>query len=281
MMKRRLFLLFRLVLTVSLVLFMIVGCSGSSEESEIQTEETDNDKFSAPDLPETSQVMIEVSEKPEESSREREKTQFKQDDGILEVLESDEASAAQEPDDADFVKVKDYIPDIEVMLMYATDQNFTGEVIYSFTDAYLRYGTVKKLAAAQEALKKQGYRIMIWDAFRPVSAQFLLWDVCPDPRYVANPLTGYSSHSRGNTIDLTIVTLAGGEVEMPTGFDDFSYLADRDYDDCTELAASHASMLEDIMMEAGFEPYSGEWWHFSDYDNYPVEEEFEPPASSH
>lgn len=280
-MYRRLLLLFRLVLTVGLVLFMIVGCDGSPAENEIQTEETDNDKFSAPDLPETSQVMIEVSEKPEESSREREKTQFKQDDGIFEVLQSDEPSTATEPDDADFVKVKDYIPDIEVMLMYATDQNFTGEVIYSFTDAYLRYGTVKKLAAAQEALKKQGYRIMIWDAFRPVSAQFLLWDVCPDPRYVANPLTGYSSHSRGNTIDLTIVTLAGGEVEMPTGFDDFSYLADRDYDDCTELAASHASMLEDIMMEAGFEPYSGEWWHFSDYDNYPVEEEFEPPASSH
>ena len=280
-MHRRLFLLFRLVLTVSLVLLMTVGCAESPAENEIQKEETANDPFSDSALPETSQVMIEVSEKPEESSREREKTQFKQDDGILEVLESDEASAAPEPNDADFVKVKDYIPDIEVMLMYATDQNFTGEVIYSFTDAYLRYGTVKKLAAAQEALKKQGYRIMIWDAFRPVSAQFLLWDVCPDPRYVANPLTGYSSHSRGNTIDLTIVTLAGGEVEMPTGFDDFSYLADRDYDDCTELAASHASMLEDIMMEAGFEPYSGEWWHFSDYDNYPVEEEFEPPASSH
>ena len=280
-MYRRLLLLFRLVLTVGLVLFMIVGCDGSPAENEIQTEESDHDPFSAPTLPETSQVMIEVSEKPEESSREREKTQFKQDDGIFEVLQSDEPSTATEPDDADFVRVKDYIPDIEVMLMYATDQNFTGEVIYSFTDAYLRYGTVKKLATAQEALKKQGYRIMLWDAFRPVSAQFLLWDVCPDPRYVANPLTGYSSHSRGNTIDLTIVTLAGGEVEMPTGFDDFSYLADRDYDDCTELAASHASMLEDIMMEAGFEPYSGEWWHFSDYDNYPVEEEFEPPASSH
>ena len=69
-MYRRLLLLFRLVLTVGLVLFMIVGCSGSSAESEIQTEETDNDKFSAPDLPETSQVMIEVSEKPEESSKE-------------------------------------------------------------------------------------------------------------------------------------------------------------------------------------------------------------------
>ena len=147
-MKRRLFLLFRLVLIVGLILFITVGCAESPAENEIQKEETANDKFSAPDLPETSQVMIEVSEKPEESSREREKTQFKQDDGILEVLESDEPSAAPEPDDADFVKVKDYIPDIEVMLMYATDQNFTGEVIYSFADAYLRYGTVKKLAVA-------------------------------------------------------------------------------------------------------------------------------------
>ena len=76
-MHRRLFLLFRLVLTVSLVLLMTVGCAESPAENEIQKEETANDPFSDSALPETSQVMIEVSEKPEESSREREKTQFK------------------------------------------------------------------------------------------------------------------------------------------------------------------------------------------------------------
>ncbi|MBO6159517.1 MAG: zinc-ribbon domain-containing protein [Firmicutes bacterium] len=188
-------------------------------------------------------------------------------------------SVEAELDNSAFVKVKDYIPDIETLLMYATDQNFTGKVIYQFTDAYLRYGTVKKLAYAQEILKEEGYKIRIWDAFRPVSAQYVLWEVCPDPVYVANPLTGYSSHSRGNTVDITIVTLSGEEVEMPTGFDDFSYLADRDYTDCTDAGAANARMLEEAMMEAGFEPYYGEWWHFSDYDDYPVEDEFEPPLA--
>jgi|GEM_PF-410727 len=187
------------------------------------------------------------------------------------------AEPEQKPQDADFVRVKDYIPDIEVLLMYATDGNFTGRVIYDFTEAYLRYGTVKKLAGAQEVLKEKGFRLLIWDAFRPVSAQFTLWAVCPDSTYVANPNTGYSSHSRGNTVDVTVVTMDGGEVEMPTGFDDFSALADRNYSDCTETAAANARMLENVMTAAGFKPYSGEWWHFSDNVSYGVEQSFEPP----
>lgn len=181
-----------------------------------------------------------------------------------------------EPAAEDFVRVADYIPDILVDLRYATEDNFTGEVIYGFTDAYLRYSTVKKLSAAQAALTEQGYGLKIWDAFRPVSAQFILWDICPDGRYVANPNKGFSSHSRGNTVDLTLVTLDGGDVVMPTGFDDFSSKADRDYSDVDEEAAVHAILLENAMIEAGFKPYSGEWWHFSDTDSYDVEESFTP-----
>ncbi len=277
-----------LAMIVGLILLMSAGCCASSANQKIHAEDTDEEKFSVltqnktTDPSETSLIEIKVPEGSEEKPpREREIMRIKQGGGILEVEERSDSVPVEEADDTDFVRVKDYIPDIEVLLIYATDQNFTGEIIYPFTEAYLRYGTVKKLAAAQEALKQQGYRIMIWDAFRPVSAQFVLWDVVPDPRYVADPRTGYSSHSRGNTIDLTIVTLSGDEVEMPTGFDDFSYLADRDYSDCSDIAASHAIMLEDIMMDAGFEPYSGEWWHFSDFDDYPVEEDFEPPASTY
>lgn len=180
-----------------------------------------------------------------------------------------------EPKAEDFVRVADYIPDILVELRYATEDNFTGEVIYDFTDACLRYGTVKKLSAVQAALTEQGYGLKIWDAFRPVSAQFTLWDICPDGRYVADPNKGFSSHSRGNTVDLTLVTLNGGEVVMPTGFDDFSAKADRDYSDVSEEAAANALLLETAMQEGGFKPYSGEWWHFSDTDSYDVENTFE------
>ena len=181
-----------------------------------------------------------------------------------------------EPEDGDFVKISDYIPSIRQELFYATDNNFTGQVIYGFEEAYLRYGTVKKLMAVSEDLAELGLYMKIWDGFRPVSAQFKLWEVCPDPTYVANPNVGFSSHSRGNTVDLTLVDETGEELEMPTGFDDFSGKADRNYADCTETAANNAEILEIIMEKHGFSGYFGEWWHFSDTVSYPVEEVFEP-----
>ena len=184
------------------------------------------------------------------------------------------------PAPEDFVRVLDYIPSARQELLYATDRNFTGQVIYDFTDAYLRYGTVKKLIAVSEDLAQLGLSLKIWDGFRPVSAQFRLWEVCPDPAFVANPQKGFSSHSRGNTVDITLVDTDGNELEMPTGFDDFSKKADRDYSDCTETAASHAELLEILMEKHGFRGYSAEWWHFSDTDEYPVEETFAPPARS-
>lgn len=175
-----------------------------------------------------------------------------------------------EVSDEEFVRVTDYIPSLYVDLRYASEDNFTGTVIYDFTEAYLRYGTVKKLAVAQRELTGKGLSLLIWDAYRPREAQFKLWEACPDPVYVVNPETGNSGHSRGNTVDVTLVTADGAGVEMPTGFDDFSTLADRDYSDATDAARENALILEQAMTEAGFEPYWGEWWHYSDSVSYPV-----------
>ncbi len=181
-----------------------------------------------------------------------------------------------EPADEDFVKISDHLPGVFVHLPYATAENFTGQVIYDFTQPWLRYGTVKKLALVQEELRAMGYSLLIWDGFRPISAQEALWAICPDPTYVANPYTGGSSHCRGNTVDITLVRLDGSPVEMPTGFDDFSKQADRDYSDCTPQAAANAKLLEDIMKRNGFKPYYGEWWHFSDTQTYPFDKTFQP-----
>lgn len=181
-----------------------------------------------------------------------------------------------EPAAEDFVRVLDYLPSARQELMYATDRNFTGQIIYDFSDVYLRYGTVKKLIAVSEDLSEFGLSLKIWDGFRPVSAQFKLWQVCPNPAFVANPQNGYSSHSRGNTVDLTLVDENGNELEMPTDFDDFSAKADRNYADCSETAAAHAQLLEILMEKHGFRGYSAEWWHYSDTDEYPIEESFTP-----
>lgn len=185
-----------------------------------------------------------------------------------------------EPSDDDFVKVVVYIPDIIIDLRYSTENNFTKQQIYDFTDVWLRYGTVKKLMLVQEELKQNGYGLKIWDGFRPPSAQFKLWDICPDPTYVSNPNNGFSSHSRGNTVDITLVNGDGTEAIMPTGFDDFSKLADRDYSDCSKEAADNALFLEQLMIKHGFKPYSGEWWHFTDTQSYPVDEAFEPTEAA-
>jgi D-alanyl-D-alanine dipeptidase len=188
------------------------------------------------------------------------------ENGIAEETEPE----LPEPADTDFVRVLDYIPDAVVDLKYATADNFTGTVIYDFNEAYLRYGTVKKLAAAQEILKENGYRIKIWDAYRPFSAQQRLWEVCPNPTYVANPANGMKAHNLGGTIDMTVVTLEGNPVEMPTDFDDFSTRADRDYSDVSSTAAANATMLEQVMTACGFVGYSGEWWDYSDTTVYPA-----------
>lgn len=190
------------------------------------------------------------------------------------VLES--PTPSQEPADDAFVLIKDYIPDIYVDLKYATADNFTGEAIYTFSEAYLRYGTVKKLAAAQNALSEQGYCLKVWDAYRPVFAQQALWDVCPDPNFVSNPQTGTSSHCRGSAVDVTLVTADGKELSMPTGFDDFSSLADRDYSDVPVEAAENVKILENAMTASGFNTYFKEWWHYSDTVEYAKETSFVP-----
>lgn len=192
-----------------------------------------------------------------------------------ETTQPETVPAEPESDDV-FVRVLDYVPTATQELRYATENNFTGQVIYDFEDVYLRWGTVKKLMLVSRDLEELGLYMKIWDGFRPVSAQFVLWEVCPDPTYVANPTTGHSSHSRGNTVDLTLVDANGREVEMPTGFDDFSPLANRDYSDCTDAAANNAQLLEILMEKHGFSGYYGEWWHFSDTVSYPVEQVFEP-----
>lgn len=180
------------------------------------------------------------------------------------------------PEESDFVRVTDYIPDVQVDLKYASEDNFTQQQIYEFEDAFLRYGTVIKLKAVAEELGGMGYRLKIWDGFRPVSAQFKLWEVCPDDTYVADPNKGYSNHSRGFAVDVTLVDASGTEIEMPTAFDDFSSKADRDYTECSPEAAANARLLETVMEKYGFAGYWGEWWHFNDTQKYDVEDCFDP-----
>ena len=188
---------------------------------------------------------------------------------ITQKVTIQEITTEKEPEDDEYVLVKKYMPDIYVELTYATENNFTGVRIYDFTDAYLRYGTVKKLANVQKKLKEQGYSLKIWDAYRPFEAQQKLWEVYPDPNYVANPANGMKKHNLGGTVDITMVAADGSVISMPTEFDDFSLKADRDYSDIEdEEAVKNVMILQNAMENNGFTGYQGEWWDYSDTVEY-------------
>ena len=192
---------------------------------------------------------------------------------------TEDMSVTPGPEPGAMVRIVDIIPGIYTDVRYASENNFTGEAIYADSEVYLRYSTAVKLSRVQERLNGQGYSLCIWDGWRSVPAQFALWRACPDPTYVANPFNGMSGHCRGNTVDITLVTLDGEPVEMPTDLDDFTALADRDYSDVSAAAAEHARLLEREMAAEGFRPYAAEWWHYTDSDSYGVVELLTEPET--
>jgi len=165
----------------------------------------------------------------------------------------------------DLVEVASVIPDAVIDMRYATKDNFTGDVLYPKAVCKLRRAVAARLARAAQALRKQDRRLLIWDCYRPLSIQKLLWERVPDPRYVADPKQG-SRHNRGAAIDLALVNKDGSEVTLPTKFDEFSRAAHRS----RALAGKHgaeAKRLSAAMTAAGFASIPTEWWHFDAPDS--------------
>lgn len=171
----------------------------------------------------------------------------------------------------DLVKVEDIDPVIVLDLRYATSNNFAGQAVYPVNVALLRRGTALKLAAANVQLMEQGYRIKLWDAYRPYHLHKILWDLAGDKRYFfADPKYG-SVHNRGAAVDVTLVDLQGKEVEMPTDFDDFSGMGHR-YAPMSAAARANLDLLTEAMTANGFYYIDFEWWHFEDaaWWQYPI-----------
>lgn len=163
---------------------------------------------------------------------------------------------------SEFANVQAFDSSIIVSLPYATANNFTGQVIYDFTQAIARRGTAQKLATANAILTAQGYRIKVWDGYRPGYAQQRLWDIFPDPNFVAKPNPN-RSHELGVTFDVTLCDSSGNEMVMQSAFDDFSERAYRSYPRTPEQEKNY-QLLNNAMTQAGFYGYSGEWWDYTD-----------------
>lgn len=145
-------------------------------------------------------------------------------------------------------------------LKYATTDNFTSQVIYQDSRCFLRDAAMPFFEKAIELAAQQGYTFKILDAFRPQAAQYKLWDICPDPIYIANPDKG-SNHSRGVAIDLTLCTQTGEELDMATPFDFFDVTSHHGGSISKEAAHNRYQLLG-IMMSAGWDLYQSEWWHY-------------------
>ncbi len=171
---------------------------------------------------------------------------------------------AQSADD-ELVRVKDLIPDIVLDVRYATPDNFTHQKLYTIGEALLSRGAVRQLQLVQDSLRKMGFGLKIYDGYRPRAIQFLMWEIIPNPTYVADPYTG-SNHNRGAAVDLSLVDRATGkELAMPTPFDWFGPEAGHGW--LIGLSAEQVAnrTLLKTMMEnvGGFASYDSEWWHYT------------------
>ena len=164
---------------------------------------------------------------------------------------------------ADLVDIKEVNPHIIVDMKYATEDNFTKKKLYDSNTCFLRRSTAVKLDAVQKELERMNLGLRVWDCYRPLSVQWVFWAIVPDERYVADPKKG-SRHNRASAVDLTLVDSQGKELQMPTGFDDFSLRAHHHYQDLPDQAIRNRELLKGLMEEAGFIPLPEEWWHYDD-----------------
>lgn len=155
---------------------------------------------------------------------------------------------------------------IRVCLRYSTRFHAVGSPVYRrYARCLLRKSVAERLCRVQHRLEAQGFGILIWDAYRPREAQKRLWEICPNPLFVAPPGRG-SIHSRGAAVDITLVRKDGRPVPMPCDFDTFSLRAHTDFQRGNPTALRNRDLLQEAMQAEGFRSYRGEWWHFTDPD---------------
>ncbi len=205
-------------------------------------------------------------------------------------------------DPSGFVVLAEYIPHIIQEIRYYSTYNFIGDRIDGYEEpvALLTKEAARALKGVSNEMFVQGYRLKVFDAYRPACAvkHFVLWGIedqdvrmkpyfYPDLEKGALFVEGYiakkSGHSRGSTVDLTLLDMkTGKEVDMGGPFDFFSELSHPDYRGITDEQFANRMMLQKVMVRNGFKPLDCEWWHFTlenepypdTYFNFPVSAEY-------
>lgn len=148
-------------------------------------------------------------------------------------------------------------------LKYATEDNFLKQKIYPCAECYLRAEVARALLKINAEARLLGYKLVVFDCYRPYSAQVKMFSIIPDDRYVADPKKGESNHNRGIALDISIASKEGELLDMGSAFDEFSEKSHYSYSKISVNAKKNRKTLKNLMVNGGFEPYDNEWWHFS------------------
>ena len=166
-----------------------------------------------------------------------------------------------------WVDIAALVPDAVLDLRYATADNIAGVALYPVARCWMRAAGAERLARAAATLRAQGFRLLLWDCYRPASVQQALWDRVHDPSFVARPVfddqgrpVRGSAHSRGLAVDLGLADAQGAVVPLPTDHDDFTRAARGDR--ARGEAGDNFRALRAAMVAAGFTPLASEWWHY-------------------
>ena len=170
----------------------------------------------------------------------------------------------KEVDSNALVNLRNYSKDFVFDMKYATDDNFLKEKVYPCDECFLRVKTVKALLEANKSFLTKGFRIKLYDCYRPKSIQKKMWKIFPDANFVANPKKG-SIHNRGGAVDISLVDSIGIEVNMGTKFDFFGEEASHKYQNLSEEILANRKFLKEIMQQHNFKSFDSEWWHYNLY----------------
>jgi zinc D-Ala-D-Ala dipeptidase len=176
---------------------------------------------------------------------------------------------------SDLVELAPLDPRIKLDIRYATADNFLSTPVYSSARAFLQRPAAEALLRAHRELIKQGYGILVFDAYRPWYVTKIFWDATPPDKheFVANPAEG-SRHNRGCAADISIYDLkTGREIEMPGVYDEMSERSYPRYTGGTAGQRERRDLLRREMEKQGFSVNPSEWWHFDyrDWKEYGIQ----------
>ncbi|MFH7012889.1 M15 family metallopeptidase [Flavobacterium sp. FlaQc-52] len=164
--------------------------------------------------------------------------------------------------DTTFVNLKDYSKEFVYDMKYATEDNFLKAKVYDCAECLLRLKTVQALVSANKDFMKDGYKIKLFDCYRPLSIQKKMWEIVSNAEYVADPKKG-SIHNRGGAVDISLVDATGKELDMGTPFDFFGIQASHNYTKLSKKVLSNRKYLKKVMVRNGFNSFDSEWWHYN------------------